>query len=367
MKKILFISNGFAEDLVAITLIKELRKIYSEVEISCLPIVGNTKHFKDLDVNIIGPHWKLPSEGLNYGDWLLHLLDFLWGLPVLITGQIFSLFINRNKFDLTITLGDYVGIAAAAIAKVSSPLIHIWVCPARYYPQYVRKHIKKHGVSIYQRGPGPSSLDDTGIEVKCVGNPLFDTFEITGEDFNLHKNIPTIGVLPGSRKVAYKNLRLLTKVLDSMLQKRKVNFLIALSPKLEKGKFIKTMKQYSTLSNEFIITDKFGDVLNTSDLIIGLARTANEQALALGKPVVTFWGKGFSMSEKMVRKHAHRIMKKNALLFPPDPEKIVSGVLSLLDDPKKMEEMGKKGMEIMGPRGGSRVIAQDIKDFLERR
>jgi len=37
--RVLFISNGYGEDYVAVNIIKELRKIDSSIEIEALPIV----------------------------------------------------------------------------------------------------------------------------------------------------------------------------------------------------------------------------------------------------------------------------------------------------------------------------------------
>jgi|GEM_PF-2031815 len=365
MKRVLFISNGFAEDMVVLKLAGELKNRMPDSEITCLPIVGNAGHFKDRNLKVIGPHWKLPSEGLNYGNWILHILDILCGLPVLALLQFFSLRVRRRHFDLTVTVGDYVGIAAAALAGLSAPLVHVWVCPARHYPAFVREYLRKHGVAVYQRTEGKSVLDESGVQVKSVGNPLLDTFDITGESFGLDKSVPTVGVLPGSRKNVFDNLETLIAVMDGIKRKKKVQFLIALSPKIDRKKFMSSASRTRGWSDDFIVTDKFGDVLNSSDLVIGLARTGNEQAMALGKPVVTFWGKGFSMSEPMVRKHAHRILKKNAVLLPPEHDRISSEVVSLLDDPGRMSEMSRRGREIMGPLGGSKVIAQEIGEFLK--
>jgi uncharacterized protein (TIGR03492 family) len=366
MKKVLFISNGFAEDLVAITIIKKLRKANESAEISCLPIVGNTKHFQGHNIKIIGPHWKLPSEGLNYGHWLLHFLDFICGLPILAIGQILSLFIRRNSFDLIITVGDYVGIAAAAISRVNAPLVHVWVCPAYYYPKYVKEYLKKHGKVIFSRGQKDHDLHDLNIPMIHSSNPLLDTFEITGESFKLNADIKTIGILPGSRKDAYKNLPLLLEVMSGISKSKEVNFLIALSPKINKEKFREVSRKTHDWSDRYILTDKFGDVLAVSDIIIGLARTANEQALAMGKPVVTFWGSGHSMEKRLVRSHFHQVLMGNAILAAPNAGEVIKATLSLLNDPERMREMGQKGKEIMGPRGGSKIIAEKIESILEQ-
>jgi len=365
MKKILFISNGFAEDLVAITLIKELSNIKADAEIYCLPIVGNAKHFADLNVKIIGPHWELPSEGLNYGNLGLHVGDFFGGQLALVLGQLISLAIRRKQFDLIVCVGDYVNSAAAAITLQKAPIVHVWVCPAYYCPGFVKKHLEKKCKTIYLRDSEVDDLDEIAVEKKFVGNPLMDTFEINGEGFGLNGNNPTIGVLPGSRKVVYKNLPLLLEILQGIYRIRRANILFALSPKIDKKEFTQASKKLNGWSDDYMLTYNFGDVLKESDIIIGLARTANEQALAMGKPVVTFWGIGHAMERRLVKSHANKVLKGNVLYLRPKAEDITSSVLSLLDDPEKMDEMSKKGREIMGPRGGSKTIARDIKKLLE--
>ena len=44
---------------------------------------------------------------------------------------------------------------------------------------------------------------------------------------------------------------------------------------------------------------------------------------------------------------------------------IVDGVISLLDDPERMKALSERGKQIMGSRGGSKIIAREMKDFLE--
>ena len=366
MKKVLFISNGFSEDLVAIKLINEVRKVHPNVEIFCLPIVGNARHFKQLGVRVIGPHWETPSEGLNYGSILLSVLDFFWGLPLLMLGQISSLFSMREQFDLTVTVGDYVGIAAAAMARVNAPLMHVWVCPAHKFPRYVQDYMRKHCVAIYTRRSDIDDFDHAGLLTKFVGNPLMDTFEITGEDFGLDKSRLTVGVLPGSRKNVYRNLVVIASAMEEIYKAKNANFLVSISPKLDSEKFKEALNRSVKGKLGYVVTSKFGDVLNRSDIILGLARTGNEQALCMGKPVITFWGKGFSMSEGMVISHWRNVLRKNAIALPPEPKLIAKAFVDLVNNPRMMEHMARRGREIMGERGGSSAVAKDIKEFFEK-
>ena len=112
-KNILFISNGYAEDLAAIAIIQQLKTIYPEANILALPVVGNAKHFKNLGVKIIGPHWELPSQGVAVGA-LAILKDLLWGAPLLYLGQILSL-IRLKNIDLIVGVGDHLSIVASIV------------------------------------------------------------------------------------------------------------------------------------------------------------------------------------------------------------------------------------------------------------
>ena len=70
MTRILFLSNGHGEDLIAATIIRELQKTMT-AEIIAMPIVGEGKVFNSLPVSVIGPRRPMPSGG-----------DSAWGTSV---------------------------------------------------------------------------------------------------------------------------------------------------------------------------------------------------------------------------------------------------------------------------------------------
>ena len=57
---------------------------------------------------------------------------------------------------------------------------------------------------------------------------------------------------------------------------------------------------FSEGSQTKIIQGKFGDVLHSSQVIIGLLGMGNEQAVGLGRPVMSFPGKGPQITKKFL-------------------------------------------------------------------
>jgi len=362
-KNILFISNGFAEDLGAIAIIKELQKIAPELNIYALPIVGQADHFKSLNIKIIGPHWELPSQGfIHEKEHYNMLMDIKAGAIWLILGQIWAVLKNRKKFDLVIGIGDYVSIMVNGLL-IKKPFFYVWTTLFPVFPKSVIKYMKKYGRKIFPRFKERlNHLDESGTPKEYVGNPIMDAFDITGEDFGLNKGQTTIGILPGSRDIVYQTLPLINETIKQLNKKDpNLYFLIALSPKLEKERFTKLIEK-GIESQKYTISSKFGDILNRSDLVIGLGGTGCEQAACLGKPVITFWGEGISRTQEFVTAHASTILKESAILVEPKLEVIVETVLNLLNNPEKIAEIEKAGKRRMGPRGASKIIAQRIKD-----
>jgi len=365
MKNILFISNGFAEDLGVIAIIKALQKIAPDLNLYALPIVGKADHFKNLNVKVIGPHWELPSQGFIHEKEHYHIfMDIKAGAIPLILGQIWAVLKNRRKFDVVVGVGDYVSIMVNGLL-IKKPFFYVWTTLFPVFPKAVIKYMKKYGLKIFPRSKeGLTHLDASHTPKEYVGNPIMDAFEITGEDFSLPKNEKVIGILPGSREVTYQTIPLLSDIINRLAKEQNPYFLIGISPKLDRQK-IETVFKNSVNTRQVIFTTQYGDVLNSSTLVLALGGTASEQAACLGKPVITFWSQGISRSQGFVTAHTSTILKESAILVEPKAEVIVAAMITLLRDPVKMAHMGQRGKELMGPRGASKIIAQRIAEYLK--
>ena len=103
---------------------------------------------------------------------------------------------------------------------------------------------------------------------------------------------------------------------------------------------------------------RFPDVLRLSRVVVGMAGTANEQAIGLGIPLVTVPSSGVQ-GERYVRMKME-YFGGAAVLAAREPDAIAGAVAGLLADPARCARMATAGRERMGLPGGSDAIAQAI-------
>ena len=141
-----------------------------------------------------------------------------------------------------------------------------------------------------------------------AGYPIMDILTPTGQDLGLSKALPILAVLPGSRlPEALKNLSLQLKVCEEVAKIQPMQFCIALVPQIQeldlKNMAIKNDWQYEGKGvfiknvNHNLVTIRgywgaFPDILHQCNIVLGMAGTAIEQAVGLGKPVVQIPGLG---------------------------------------------------------------------------
>ena len=103
-----------------------------------------------------------------------------------------------------------------------------------------------------------------------------------------------------------ENIFLILNILDIVSRERKLNYIAALHPAVTddilrvkcapRGFTMGQFKSFTFIENNnvrlYLIRDAFVDVVESSDLILGLSGAGNEQAAGLGKPVISFIGTG---------------------------------------------------------------------------
>jgi uncharacterized protein (TIGR03492 family) len=91
---------------------------------------------------------------------------------------------------------------------------------------------------------------------------------------------------------------------------------------------------------------------------LGMAGTANEQAVGLGRPVVAFPGPGSQFTSKFLV--AQKRLLGDALAATDGPVAAGQAVLDILRDPDKYRIMADCGRERMGPPGGADRMAAEL-------
>jgi hypothetical protein len=356
MKRILFITNGHGEDLVAATIIK---KLPVKINISVLPIVGDGKVFESLDVHILGPKKKLPSGGFSLRNLWFLLKDLYAGLGGNTLKQIMILRRLKTKFSLVIGIGDIVPIIGAMF--IEAPFIFIGVNKSHYYKSFGSRYtpwekllLEKKALKVFVRDKvTEEDLRNHGLlkvpSASYAGNPLMDCLTLSPSKMERGFKGLRIGFLPGTREDAKLNLEDFKKVVEEIIKMKNAD--------IELDFLIATALQEIP---EYMKNKPFGEVITESDLIIGLSGTGNEQAAGLGKPVVAFFGRGSQYNKKFAL--AQKELLGEALLLVKDrhPISIAACVWQLLRQPQKMEHLAAIGRERMGSKGA----VEKIVDFI---
>jgi len=364
MNRLLFITNGHGEDIVAAEIIKNIRA--ANLSIDVLPVVGRGDVFEKLKVNIIGPRKALPGGGFGLRNFSYLIKDVFSGLIWKIASQIKLLRQSRGKYSLVVGIGDIVPIFYSMLT--GSRFIFIGVNKSSYYKKLAFNYIslekqllkKNCLLTLVRDEKTAKDLKAYGIKIKFAGNPMMDMVQNIRRSG--HRNIrgnKTIGFLPGTRDDAYKNIEDFNKVAWQIKRMDgRIALLMSLPDSLDRKRIsrIKLMRKIS-------VTSDFNRVLSSSDIIIGLSGTANEQAAGLGIPVISFPGRGAQYNFKFA-KGQKELLGNALLLLPRQSDKIAAAALSLLHNRKLMGQMGSTGVQRMGKPGASAKMAGIIERML---
>ncbi len=352
MKKLLFISNGHGEDLVAAEIIK---KLSGKVEMTVLPVVGEGKAFEGLDVKILGPRRELPGGGFSLRNLKYLASDLFYGLLGNTINQVKILRKYKGKFDQVVAIGDIVSMIGAKMVK--SPFVFVGVNKSSYYKWFGYNYtpwekflLKDHALKVFVRDKYTEErLRTHGIKIPqavYVGNPLMDCIGSAGVRSTEKSNVVTIGFLPGTREDARLNLDDFKKIIEEIIKmnKEEIEF-----------KFIVATKEKDIPI--YMENRPFSEVLSRSELIIGLSGTGNEQAAGSGIPIVSFYGRGSQYTKKFGEAQKQLLGEALSLVRDQDPISVAAEVWELLRNPTRMKHMGKKGKERMGSPGAVKKIS----------
>jgi uncharacterized protein (TIGR03492 family) len=367
-KKILVISNGYSENLVGANLISLLLNICPVLNFIVLPLVGEGTAYEKLEnLEILQPRKELPSGGFIRKPAAL-ISDLKAGLISLILSQIKTLRKVKKEIDFVVCIGDFYALILVGFF-VCNKIIFLPTAKSNYIEKhfFIEKFfIKKYAKAVFTRDELTArSLREFGINSFYFGNVLMDCFKITGDNLEIKRGCPSIVLLPGSRTDAYLNLEDMLEsvnIIANMFEKGgkgEINFILAKAPSLNDDRIRHII--YKMTKIPIVISEKFGDTINNADVVIGLSGTANEQAVGMGKPVITFPGRGSQATKKFLEKQA-RLLGGAAKVVPRNPQIIAREVISVLNDHNIREHARKIGLERMGVCGATRKIASYILD-----
>ena len=395
-RKVLFISNGHGEDLNAVQIVKALRQQQPQLKIGAMPIVGQGNAYRNLNIDIIGPTESLPSGGFVYNDRFKLLDDIRSGLFTLLWRQIQAVRKYGNDCEAIFAIGDVVVLLGAYFT--GKPYISFMVSSSAYYenrmqfPKLTEWLLKSDRcLQIFTRDRYTAKmLNQQGYDKAIfVGFPAMDALEITGKDLQLSPDLPLVALLPGSRlPEAGTNLQLLLDlaIATTQLFPNGIQFCAAVTPNLclpdatgaiplqqvaaQRGweyhptGYLTHPKHHIKLR---CIYDAFADILQQCDLVAGMAGTAIEQAVGLGKPIIQIPGAGpqftYTFAEAQMRLLGSSIQTiGNKPATAETINQAAQAIQRTLGDEEYLQQCRENGLERIGGAGGGDAMARIFVD-----
>lgn len=372
---VLILSNGHGEDAMGALLAEALQR--GGVSVRAFPVVGEGRAYARVGVPIVGVQKVLPSGGFILESPANLVKDLKAGLLGLTFRQVRALRRLRSDAPWAVAVGDVYVLALAAYV-LNRPVVFLPTAKS----EYIRGHfsweyamMRRRAVRVFPRDAKTAEvMQARGVPAAFAGNLMMDAFQVTGERFGIPEGERVVAILPGSRGDAYRNARAIFEVLEH-LEGRGFHYLLALADGLDPAAVAEaTGWRYAAAEGAaggvlgaferggtrvLCVQGRFGDVLNTADLVIGLSGTGNEQAAGMGKPVIAFAGdgvqftKGFAADQK-------RLLGEALSLVEAEPRAVAEEVVRIAGDPEVYARMAACGRERMGGPGAVQRITAEI-------
>jgi uncharacterized protein (TIGR03492 family) len=374
MRRLLFVSNGIGEDLIASRVIAELD--CGDRQITAYPLVGTGVY--PPAIRLLDPRRAMPSGGFSMREGFRGLADDLRaGLVAHWWAQRRTLAAHRGQFDLVVAVGDVYCLWMAAHAD-PRPAFVATADSIRMGPfgWKARQVMRQSARQIFARDPDTAvALQAHGLPALALGNIMLDLLQPGGETFGLARGEPVVLLLPGSRGDAPHNAALLAHaaaaIADAAADAR---FLVAVAPTVQEEHVRRALAACPGATaiddhtvrvgaSRLRLTRAFADALARATVVMGMAGTAHEQAAAMGCPVVAFPGQGAQFGPQFLR--LQQRLLGDALIPAKNWQEAAAIVVGLLRNPDERARRGAAGRERMGPPGGAARVADHLRAALD--
>lgn len=383
---ILVVSNGYGEDLVGARIASELRRALPQKKIVGFPLVGTGRSYTRQSLEIVGSSQRLPSGGFARTSVRSLLTDIRAGLLGCLRQQVSEMRALSEQVELTICVGDVFLLCLSSLGHLPKRLL---VATAK--SEYISGHFKPElflmrrlAEAVVARDQVTSNaLRAQGVCSLYFGNFLMDVIERSGDYTHPYPCKYLICLLPGSRNDYPMNLHDMLRCLEFLREPADLGFVAALARAPGNGELEDVLRgdSWSYVSHDpgndsgyvgdlvfsgsggpvrlrvAVDAGRFGDVVAASDLVIGMAGTAVEQAAGLGKPAVTFPGRGAQFTKAFAAAQKRLLGDAVCLVESSRPSEVAQTVASILSDNERYLRMSRAGMARMGgPGSASRLI-----------
>lgn len=407
---VLFVSNGHGEDTVGAQIARRVQVFAGDrLRLLAFPIVGAGNPYRQAGIPVVGPQAQLPSGGFGYLNIRNAIRDVLAGGVGMALRQLRFAWRHRDEWDAVVGVGDRVSLHLND-RILKKPMI--WVAIAysiRFVPPGGRfgspgrwRPLLDDKVEAFVRDVDTqAALKAMGYPSRYVGNPMRDGLEPNPEtrrrvELALRASgwdgsSPVVALLPGSRKDALLNLPGQLEVFKILYNETggRIAGIVAWAPLDTTGTLAEVLKRAGWIlqvgsdrhgqswqagAGEGVafladgsdrgpmvplVRQAFPEILDLCTVVLGQAGTAVEQAVGLGKPAVTFPGKGMQVTPRFLAAQG-RLLRGAVVVSDPAPRAVAREVLGILADPERYRTMAETGRRLMGLPGATDAIARRI-------
>ncbi|WP_013323711.1 lipid-A-disaccharide synthase-related protein [Gloeothece verrucosa] len=409
--KLLILSNGHGEDVIAVRIIEQLQHYPKISQIAALPLVGEGHAYQNRKVSLIGPVQQMPSGGFIYMDRRQLWGDLKEGLLKLTQQQYQLVRQWAAQGGKILAVGDILPLLLAWISGADyafvgtakseyywqdeygwlpqTPWIYRW-SGSYYFPWERFLMSRPRCKAVFPRDSLTAKiLQQWSIPAFDFGNPMMDDLEVEIDTVSKVKplsNQLTILLLPGSRNPeAQRNWQTIIAAVAEVIKtfrNRELIFLAALAPALpfepfqdyliKEGWQIQPPDIFKLDPQGLTFTygsarlrlcqNAYKQYLNQAQIAIAMAGTATEQFIGLGKPAITISGQGPQFTSTFAEAQT-RLLGISVTLVQ-QPAQVACAIQSLLQDPDRWQAMIENGRRRMGLPGAAKRIAQCLMKIL---
>jgi len=396
---LLFISNGHGEDLNGSLICAALQTLAPQLGLGALPIVGGGGAYRRRGLSLLLQGRDLPSGGMVYQGWNLWK-DLGAGWLSQTLAQLRAARRLGRRYRLVLSVGDHVPLLFAWLT--GRPTVVFLVSTSSYYEGRLRLSrltrwlCDRSAVRLVLTRDAFTARDlqAQGLaKARFLGYPIMDALGAPDAAPPLDRSLEPspdrsaipIALLPGSRQPeAQANLVLLVQVCERLAQiapDRPWLFEAAVVPGTVAPQLAQQLAESGwTISQDALVkghlqvslrSDAFAAILRRARLVLGMAGTAVEQAVGLGRPVVQLVGRGpqfsYAFAEAQMRLLGEAVFTVgNSPAGTREIHGAAALILQLLADPDLPQLCHQCGLERVGPPGGSTAIAQALIEQLEQ-
>lgn len=397
--RLLCVSNGHGEDLIAIRILQALQRLLPHLQMAALPIVGEGRQYRKVGLEIIGPTKQMPSGGFIYMDGQQLARDLQGGLLQLTLAQLQAMGEWLTADDVVLAVGDIVPLLFGWLSRRAYGFVG--TAKSEYYVRDERglclersswldvfdfqrtcvympweRWLMRRSACVFARdGITSERLRQWAVDAYDAGNPMMDGFVIPPGLDLADASALTVLLLPGSRAPeAYGNWQRLLQGAQNMMVtvKQPLTFLVAAAPSLDLAQLSNSLADYGWKSqgNGYgqgqhalkLSHGMFVDYAQQAHVAIATAGTATEQFVGLGKPVLTLPGQGPQFTRSFAEAQARHLGPSVTLV--PEPAQLGEAFQAILIDPEQQSAIYQNGLHRMGPPGAGQRIAEILVQTL---